>query len=38
MTNIFFIKNKVLYFPKLRSCGIEGIMSQVIKGENKSFL
>ena len=37
MTNIFFIKNKVLYFPKLKSCGIEGIMSQVIKEKTNLF-
>ena len=37
MTNIFFIKNKVLYFPKLESCGIEGIMSQVIKEKTNLF-
>ena len=37
MTNIFFIKNKVLYFPKLKSCGIEGIMSQVIKEKTNFF-
>ena len=37
MTNIFFIKNKVLYFPKLESCGIEGIMSQVIKDKTNLF-
>ena len=37
MTNIFFIKNKVLYFPKLRSCGIEGIMSQVVKDKTNFF-
>ena len=37
MTNIFFIKNKILYFPKLKSCGIEGIMSQVIKEKTNLF-
>ncbi len=37
MTNIFFIKNKVLYFPRLKSCGIEGIMSQVIKDKANLF-
>ena len=37
MTNIFFIKNKVLYFPKLESCGIEGIMSQVVKDKTNLF-
>ena len=37
MTNIFFIKNKVLYIPKLKSCGIEGIMSQVIKEKKNLF-
>jgi 4-amino-4-deoxychorismate lyase len=37
MTNIFFIKNKVLYIPKLKSFGIEGIMSQVIKEKKNLF-
>lgn len=37
MTNIFFIKNKILYFPNLKSCGIEGIMSQVIKEKTNLF-
>jgi len=37
MTNIFFIKKKVLYFPRLKSCGIEGIMSQVIKEKTNLF-
>ncbi len=30
MTNIFFVKNKVLFTPKLKSFGINGIMRQVI--------
>ena len=37
MTNIFFIKNKVLHFPRLKSSGIEGIMSQVIKEKTNLF-
>ena len=37
MTNIFFIKNKVLYFPKLKSFGIEGIISQVIREKTNLF-
>lgn len=28
--NIFFVKNDVLYTPKLASCGVEGVMKRVV--------
>ncbi len=37
MTNLFFIRNKILYTPLLRNSGINGIMRQVIIDKAKLF-
>lgn len=37
MTNIFFIKEKTLYTPELVTCGINGIMRQVIIDNHSIF-
>lgn len=37
MTNIFFIKNNILYTPNLNSSGIDGVMKQVVEDKASFF-
>ena len=37
MSNVFFVKNDILYTPKIYDCGINGIMREVIIEKAKNF-